>query len=79
MVENSYRSRDRRLRTVLKTISWRIIGACLTFVVAWIFTKKVSASLSIVGVREIFGLIFFYAHERVWTEVHWGKIHFPEE
>lgn len=54
------------LISVLKSISWRIVGTIDTMIIAYFITGKIDMALSI-GFIEIFTkLTLFYLHERVW-------------
>ena len=59
-------------RSLLKTISWRIIATVTTMSLVYIFTGQLLVVVS-VGVSEVFGkLIFYYFHERFWNKISWG-------
>lgn len=65
-------------RTLLKTITWRIIALVTTIVVVYIYSGDVHESL-VVGVSANFiKMFFYYIHERVWNRVHFGRIKIPE-
>lgn len=54
------------LVSLLKSISWRIVGTIDTMLIAYFITGKIDMALSI-GFIEIFTkLTLFYFHERVW-------------
>ena len=67
---------ESRLKSLLKGISWRIIGTIDTLFVAFVITGDTIKSLSIGGV-EIFTKIFlYYLHERLWSRASgqlWNK------
>lgn len=64
-------------RSVLKTISWRIVASLTTGVVVFIFTGELVLSLGVIGVEGITKILFYYLHERVWNMIHWGKAKHP--
>ena len=69
----SNHSSEIRLRSIIKSISYRFLGTLATTVIAWLITRQISLSIS-VGISDfIVKVILFYAHERFWNEVAWGK------
>ena len=55
-----------KLRSLLKTISWRIVGTLDTMVLGWIITGDPLLGLKI-GTLELFTkMILYYFHERAW-------------
>lgn len=64
--------KEKHQRSILKTITWRVLGTLITSVVVYIFTKKIVLSLSIGGLDATLKLLFYYLHERVWDKVQCG-------
>jgi uncharacterized membrane protein len=54
---------------ILKSISWRILGSIITFIIAWFSSGELKIGLSISVFDFIFKLILYYAHERLWHKV----------
>lgn len=63
---------ETRLRSVLKSIVWRIIATLNGFLVTYYFTGNVSASLTISVVANATGLVLYYFHERAWNLTKFG-------
>ena len=60
---------DSKVKSIVKAVSWRLVGSCDTFIIGFFFTSsvKVAASISIV---EVFTKIaLYYLHERAWTRL----------
>jgi len=53
-------------RSLLKTISWRIIGTLDTMILSWIITGSWKFGLAIGGVEVITKMVLYYFHERAW-------------
>lgn len=54
------------LLSLVKGISWRIVGSIDTMIIAYLITGKIHAAISI-GSVEVFTKIFlFYVHDRTW-------------
>lgn len=70
------------LRSLLKAISWRIIASFTTFVITFVIfrsltNKTLNETLqtagAITGVDFFAKLFIYYFHERLWTNIDWGK------
>jgi uncharacterized membrane protein len=67
------RKSERPLRSIAKSISWRLIGTLDTILISWIITGKVKVALSI-GMVELFTkMLLYFFHERIWNQIGWGK------
>ena len=61
-----------KLRSLLKTISWRIVGTLDTMCLGWIITGSPLIGLKI-GALELFTkMILYYFHERLWLQSKFG-------
>ena len=61
-----------KLRSVLKAISWRIIGTLDRMALGWIITGSPLMGLKI-GALELFTkFILYYFHERIWLKCKFG-------
>jgi uncharacterized membrane protein len=67
-----------RRRTLVKTLSYRVIGVIVTGAVAWFFTRKLSAAVEISTGDLTLKLLIYYAHERAWVRIPFGKLKPPE-
>lgn len=74
--------KDSPSRSVLKAISWRFIASGSTFIISFtIFTqatetafKEIIGAVSLITAVDIVAkLILYYLHERLWTNIVWGK------
>lgn len=66
-------SQEKVKRSVLKTISWRVIGTLDTIVISWLITGTLSIAFSIGLVELITKMILYFFHERAWNKIKWGK------
>ena len=62
-----------KIRSILKTLTWRITASLDTFVIAWIITGEWGMGASIAGFEVITKTFFYYFHERIWNKIKWGK------
>ncbi|OGV51144.1 MAG: hypothetical protein A2017_17810 [Lentisphaerae bacterium GWF2_44_16] len=64
---------EKQWRSILKAISWRLIGTLDTIFLSWIITGKITIAVSI-GMFELFTKMFlYYLHERGWNKIKFGK------
>ncbi len=66
--------RESHIRSIIKGISWRIIGTATTIAVAYIVTGSTASALKIGGIEIFTKLFLYYLHERAWQLVSRGKI-----
>lgn len=68
---------DKPFKSLLKTISWRIVGTADTMILSYIMTGKISVAVSI-GTLEVFTkTVLYYFHERIWSNIHRIKFNLP--
>lgn len=74
--------KDSPQRSILKAISWRLIASGVTFIISFtIFTqvtqtayKDIIGAVSLITAIELVSkLVLYYLHERMWTNIVWGK------
>lgn len=69
---------NEHLRSVVKALTWRAIGALDTFLIALVITGRTATSISIGGTELITKTSLYYLHERLWNHIPWG-VETPEE
>ncbi len=76
------RLKESPLRSLFKAISWRIIASLTTFLISFVifrsltdktFDETLQTAGAITGVDFFAKLILYYVHERMWTNIDWGK------
>ncbi|QSE99396.1 DUF2061 domain-containing protein [Fulvivirga lutea] len=60
------------LRSLIKSISWRVVGTIDTIVIAMLYTSDPFAAFTIGGIETSTKIALFYLHERVWSNIKWG-------
>ena len=55
-----------KTRTILKTISWRIVGTLDTMALGWIITGDPMVGLKVGALELITKMVLYYFHERAW-------------
>ena len=62
----------KKIRSILKAVSWRIIGTLDTMALGWIITGSPVMGLKI-GALELFTkFVLYYFHERIWLRCKFG-------
>lgn len=61
-----------RVRTVVKTLLYRVFMLCITVIVALFVTGNTGEALSIGLATNLLKTGTYYAYERVWDHVAWG-------
>lgn len=60
-------------RSLLKTISWRIIGTLDTVLISYLITGTLTMAISIGGIELVSKMALYFFHERAWNKINWGK------
>ena len=66
--------RDSKLRSMLKAVSWRVVGTIDTILVSYFWTGDTSKALKIGGTDVLTKILLYYFHERAWARVPLGTI-----
>ncbi len=65
---------DKPIKSIMKSISWRVIGTLDTMVISYFITGKVTIALSIGSIEVLTKTILYYFHERLWAHIHKIKL-----
>ena len=57
------------MRTLWKTLSWRLVGSSSTFIISYLVTGQILISSTIAVVQMIANTILYYAHELAWNRL----------
>lgn len=60
-------------RSIVKSISWRIVGTLDTILISWVVTGTLSLAFSIGLVELVTKMVLYFFHERIWNSIKWGK------
>ena len=69
---------ETRRRTLVKSCSYRVVGGLVTMSVAYAATGQMSAAAAIGLIDTLVKLGVFYAHERLWLRIDYGRVKDPE-
>lgn len=65
---------DKHYRSIVKAISWRATGSIDTMVITFLITGKWTFALAVSGVELFTKIGLYYAHERIWEKLSFGRI-----
>jgi uncharacterized membrane protein len=68
---------ERHVRTVLKTLSWRIFASVSTMILVYFFTSNLVISASVSLLELVVKTVIYYLHERLWNRITFGR-EYPE-
>jgi len=80
--DDGHSLKENPVRSVVKAITWRAIASATTFIVVFVIFRQYSEktfnevlqTASFITIVELFAkILFYYLHERVWTNISWGK------
>jgi len=72
---------ETRRRTLVKTVTWRVIGIFWTWIGAYLilvfvpdrYRSAALVSTFIVVYHHSTRMVMYYAYERIWAGIAWGK------
>ena len=67
---------DKPIKSIIKSLSWRIVGTLDTMVISYFITGKITVAVSIGSVEVITKTILYYFHERLWAHIHRIRLNF---
>jgi uncharacterized membrane protein len=64
---------DTNSRSLAKAVSWRATGTLDTFLISWLITGQLALAGGIALTEVVTKVFLFWAHERVWNKIKWGR------
>ena len=64
---------ETQVRSITKTVLWRIIAVLNSFIISWIFFETILIALGAAVAMNVTGFFIYYLYERVWNRVQWGR------
>ena len=65
---------DQNSRSIVKAVSWRIVGSTAAVIIAYAVTGSLAVSSTIGIIHLISNTILYYFHERIWNKIKWGRL-----
>jgi len=70
---------EKRVRSLLKAISWRIVATSTTMFLVFLFTGNLVLSVGVGSLELLLKLVLYYVHERIWNMSNFGKVYYTRE
>ena len=64
---------EKPLRSIVKSVSWRIVGTIDTVLISWFVTGTLALAFSIGAIELVTKMALYFFHERLWNTISWGK------
>jgi uncharacterized membrane protein len=64
---------ENRIRSILKSLSFRLIATLTTIGLVLVFTKDIIASFQIGAIEFLGKVALYYFHERLWNVLQFGR------
>lgn len=65
---------EKGYRSVVKTITWRILGTIDTIIISWFIVGDLRFAVSIGGIELFTKMFLYYFHERIWARSNFGRV-----
>jgi len=65
---------DKPIKSIMKSVSWRIVGTIDTMIISYFITGKLTVAISIGSVEVLTKTVLYYFHERLWAHIHKIKL-----
>lgn len=59
-------------RTILKTVSWRVIATLTTVTLVYLFTGRITLAFGIGMLEVVIKMVAYFFHERLWLKLRIG-------
>ena len=60
-------------RSIVKAISYRILGSAVTALIFYVLTDKASLSLGAGLLDMVLKIGVYFIHERIWNHINYGR------
>jgi uncharacterized membrane protein len=70
---DTFNVRESHLRSVVKSIIYRILSIIGTGILSWIVTRDIGDMISITFSVQLFLIILYYFYERIWSKIDWER------
>ena len=65
--------KENHSRSIIKSITFRIIATLTTGVLVFGFTGNFNIALYLMSIDALIKITIYYFHERIWDSIDWGK------
>ena len=61
--------KETKTRSIVKTISWRILATLTTITLVYIFIGDTTIAFTVGGIEVFLKMLVYFIHERVWDKL----------
>lgn len=61
------------MRSIAKSISWRIVATLTTTLLVFLFTGNLTVSIGVGSIEFLVKIAIYYIHERMWNTSNFGR------
>lgn len=65
--------KETKARSIVKTISWRILATLTTITLVYIFIGDTTIAFTVGGIEVFLKMLVYFVHERVWDKLKFGR------
>lgn len=65
--------KETNVRSIVKGVSWRVFATTITIIIVYLFFERLDLAIAAGILESIAKVALYWAHERVWVKVKWGK------
>ena len=65
-------------RSMLKAVSYRLLGSTSTALIFYVLTGQPSLSISAGALDVVVKIGVYFLHERIWARINFGRVKPPE-
>lgn len=69
---------EKKRRSIAKAISWRFFATLITSSIVYVLTGRFEFAATVGVIDTLIKIFVYYAHERVWANIAFGKPQQPE-
>lgn len=60
-------------RSLLKGVVWETLSLIITFIAVYLVYGNLALSIKFSLALSVVKIVIFFAHERIWKKIKWGK------
>ncbi len=70
---------ESRARSIVKAVSYRVLGSITTGLIVYVITGRGGLSLGAGGLDMVAKIVVYFVHERIWDRIAFGRVEKPPE
>jgi uncharacterized membrane protein len=66
---------EKHSRSIAKAFTYRLLIIIADSVIVFLLTRRWDLVAGFVIISNIYSTVLYFIHERIWNDIHWGKVH----